>query len=595
LRREERRTLLFSKIVEVYDKIEATTKRLEITDLLVQLLKQTPKDLVEKVAYLTLGRLYPLFVPIEIGIAEKTAIKAIAHAFGKTAGHVEEQLKETGDLGTAVETLAKEKKQGALQQPREPTVNEVYETLDKIARTTGAKSQETRDNLLSKLLAEATPGEGKYIARMATGTLRLGIADMTVLDALAIAFTNSKASRADIERAYNLSSDIGLVAKTVATGGLEAIKKFRIRVGNPIRPMLAQRLTSAGEILEKLGGKAACEYKYDGERIQAHKKEEKVELFSRRLEDITAQYPDVCELIKKNVKAKDAIIEGECVAIDTDTGEFKPFQELMHRRRKYKVEEMIKKYPVGLYAFDVLYADEKDLTTAPYPERRKVLGNIIDQSDRVKLAEALVSKDVNEIEAFFEKAIEAGCEGLVLKSVSDDSSYQAGARGWSWIKLKRSYQSKMVEPIDVVIVGAFKGRGKRGGTYGAIVVAVYDEDADSFKTICKVGTGFTDETLSKMPRMLEQYQMPHRHGRVDAILQADVWFTPARVVEIIGDEITLSPIHTCAKDSIKKGSGLAVRFPRFTGKWREDKSPEDATSTQEIVDMYKKQLKTVKD
>jgi DNA ligase-1 len=211
------------------------------------------------------------------------------------------------------------------------------------------------------------------------------------------------------------------------------------------------------------------------------------------------------------------------------------------------------------------------------------------------LAEALVSSDVNEIEAFFEKAIEAGCEGLVMKSVSDESPYQAGARGWSWIKLKRSYQSKMVEPIDVVIVGAFKGRGKRGGTYGAILVAVYDEDLDSFPTICKVGTGFTDEALSKMPKMLEQYQMPHKHGRVDAILQADVWFTPARVIEIIGDEITLSPIHTCARDSIKKGSGLAVRFPRFTGKWRDDKSPEDATSTQEIVDMYKKQLKTVKE
>lgn len=494
-----------------------------------------------------------------------------------------------------METLAKEKHQGALQQPKEPTVSEVYDTLDTIAKTSGAKSQETRNLLLSKLLAEATPGEAKYIARMATGTLRLGIADMTVLDALAIAFTDSKASRVDVERAYNLSSDIGLVAKTLASGGLDAIKKFRIRVGDPIRPMLAQRLTSAGEILEKLGGKAACEYKYDGERIQAHKKGDNVQLFSRRLEDITTQYPDVCDLVKKYLRAKDAIIEGECVAIDTDTGDFRPFQELMHRRRKYGIEDMIRKYPVGLYAFDVLYSEGKDLTTAPYPQRRKVLLEIIDQSDRVKLAEALVSSDVNEIETFFEKAIEAGCEGLVMKSVSDESPYQAGARGWSWIKLKRSYQSRMVEPIDVVIVGAFKGRGKRGGTYGAILVAVYDEDVDSFRTICKVGTGFTDEALSKMPKMLEQYQMPHRHGRVDAILHADVWFTPARVIEIIGDEITLSPIHTCARDSIKKGSGLAVRFPRFTGKWREDKSPEDATSTQEIVDMYKKQLKTVKE
>jgi len=587
--------LLYSKIVEAYDEIEATTKRLEITDHLVGLLKQTPKDLVDRVAYLTLGRLYPLFVPIEIGIAEKMAIRAIVNAFGESASHVEDNLKETGDLGLTVEMLAKKKMHVALQKPLELTVSQVYETLDKIAKTTGAKSQDIRTKLLSGLLADATPGEAKYIIRMATGTLRLGIADMTVLDALAITFAESKANRVHIERAYNLSSDIGLVAKTLAIGGLEAIKKFHIRVGDPIRPMLAQRLTSAGEIVQKLGGKAASEYKYDGERIQAHKSGKDVKLFSRRLEDITSQYPDVCELVRKNVKAKEAIIEGECVALEPDTGEFKPFQELMHRRRKHGVEEALKVYPVGLYAFDALYVDGKDMTTSPYLERREALEKIIEQSDRVKVTEAFVTDDVNKIEDFFEKAIEAGCEGLVLKSVSGDSIYQAGARGWNWIKLKRSYQSKMVEPIDVVIVGAFKGRGKRAGSYGAILVAVYDKDADAFKTICKVGTGFTDEVLERMPKMLEQYQMPHRHGRVDAILEADVWFSPGRVIEIIGDEITLSPIHTCAKDYIRKGSGFAVRFPRFTGRWREDKSPEDTTSTQEIVDMYKKQLKTVKE
>jgi DNA ligase-1 len=359
--------------------------------------------------------------------------------------------------------------------------------------------------------------------------------------------------------------------------------------------MLAQRLTSAAEIVQKLGGKAASEYKYDGERIQVHKNGSDVRLFSRRLEDITSQYPDVCELVRKNVKTERAIIEGECVALEPDTGEFKPFQELMHRRRKHGVEEALAKYPVGLYAFDALYVDGRDLTTAPYLDRRKTLEKIIDQSDRVKVAETLVTDNVNKIEDFFEKAIEAGCEGLILKSVSDDSGYQAGARGWNWIKLKRSYQSKMVEPIDVVIVGALRGRGKRAGSYGAILVAVYDEDSDAFKTVCKVGTGFTDEVLAQMPKTLQQYQIPHRHGRVDAVLEADVWFSPAKVIEIIGDEITLSPIHTCAKDYIRKGSGFAVRFPRFTGKWREDKSPEDATSTQEIIDMYKKQLKTVKE
>ncbi|WXG45925.1 MAG: ATP-dependent DNA ligase [Candidatus Atabeyarchaeum deiterrae] len=587
--------LPYSKIVEVYDKIEATTKRLEITDHLVQLLKQTPKDMIDKVAYLTLGRLYPLFVPIEIGIAEKMAIRAIVHAYGKTTDHVEESVRETGDLGLTVEILAKEKNQAALQQSKGLTVNKVYDTLDQIAKTSGAKSQEARTRLLSGLIADATPGEAKYIIKMATGTLRLGIADMTLLDALAIAFAESKTNRTYIERAYNLSSDMGLVAKTLVEGGLEAVKKFHVSVGDPIRPMLAQRLTSAKEILDKLGGKASCEYKYDGERIQAHKRGEDTKLFSRRLEDITSQYPDVRELVKKNVKANEAILEGECVALDIDSGEFKPFQELMHRRRKHGIEEYTQKYPVGLYSFDVLYVNGNDLTTNPYPERRKTLERIIDQSDRVKVAEALVTDDVNAVEEFFEKAIEAGCEGLVMKSVSNDSTYQAGARGWNWIKLKRSYQSRMVEPIDVAIVGAFRGRGKRAGTYGAILVAVYDEDLDAFKTVTKVGTGFTDETLAQIPKKMEKHRIPHKHGRVDAILEADVWFTPAEVMEIIGDEITLSPIHTCARDSIKKGSGLAIRFPRFTGKWREDKSPEDATTSLEIVDMYKRQLKTVKE
>ncbi|WXG43308.1 MAG: ATP-dependent DNA ligase [Promethearchaeati archaeon SRVP18_Atabeyarchaeia-1] len=587
--------LLYSEIVEAYNRIESTTKRLEITDYLVHLIKQTPKDIIDRVAYLTLGRLYPLFVPIEIGIAEKTAIKAIATAFGESASLIEEKLKETGDLGLTVEALAKQRTQAPLGRATELTVDHVYDTLDKIAKTSGTKSQEIKNKLLSGLLTGASPGEAKYIIRMATGTLRLGIADMTLLDALAVAFTESKSNRTYIETAYNLSSDIGLVAKTLATQGIAAIKKFRVRVGSPIRPMLAQRLTSAKEILEKLGGRAACEYKYDGERIQVHKKGEEVRLFSRRLEDIGDQYPDVCELAKKYVKAKDAILEGECVALDLDAGEFKPFQELMHRRRKYGVKEAIDKYPVGLYSFDVLYVDGKDTTTAPYSERRKILEKIIDQSDRVKLAEALVSDDVNKIEVFFEEAIEAGCEGLVLKSVSENSFYQAGARGWNWIKLKRSYQSKMVEPIEVVIVGAFRGRGKRAGTYGAILVAVYDEEADSFKTVCKVGTGFTDEALSRIPKVMEELKILHRHGRVDAILEADVWFSPGRVIEIIGDEITLSPIHTCAMNMIRKGSGLAVRFPRFTGKWREDKGPEEATTSQEIVDMYRKQLKTVKE
>jgi DNA ligase-1 len=357
--------------------------------------------------------------------------------------------------------------------------------------------------------------------------------------------------------------------------------------------MLAERLSSPQEILEKLSGKCIAEFKYDGERIQAHKQGSKVVLFSRRLENITEQYPDAVELFRKHIKAKDAIIEAEVVAIDPDTGEMRPFQELMHRRRKYGIHKAIEEYPVSLFMFDALYVNGKDLTLEPYPVRHKALEQVIQPSERVRVAEYLIVSDPEELERFFEKAVESGCEGLICKSINPDAVYQAGARGWLWIKYKRDYKSEMTDTVDLVVVGAFHGRGKRGGTYGALLLAAYDPDQDVFKTVTKCGTGFTDEDLAKLPKMMEEHKIPHKSPRVDSTLEADVWFEPKVVVEVIGAEITLSPIHTCAMDTIRKGSGLAIRFPRFTGNFRLDKAAEDATTTKEIVEMYRKQLKKV--
>jgi DNA ligase-1 len=426
-----------------------------------------------------------------------------------------------------------------------------------------------------------------------TGKLRLGIADMTVLDALAVAYGGGKYAREIIERAYNLSSDLGKVARAVAEGGIEALKSFKISIGNPIRPMLAERLSSPSEILEKLGGKCIAEYKYDGERIQAHKSGDKVILFSRRLENITSQYPDAAELVRTHVKAKEAIIEAECVAVNLDTGEMMPFQELMHRRRKYDIAKAAIEYPVSLFAFDSLYVDGRDLTLEPYPVRHKVLEEIIKQSERFQLAKYLIVDNTEDLERFFEEAVEAGCEGLVCKSLSNDAIYQAGARGWLWIKYKRDYKSEMTDTVDLVVVGAFHGRGKRAGTYGALLLAAYNHENDTFETICKCGSGFTDEDLQNLPKMLEPYRIGHRHPRVNSNLEADVWFLPKMVIEVIGAEITLSPIHTCARDLIRKGSGLAIRFPRFTGRYRTDKSAEDATRVDEIIEMYRRQLKKI--
>ncbi|MGD0495765.1 MAG: ATP-dependent DNA ligase [Candidatus Bathyarchaeia archaeon] len=582
----------YSMIAAAYEQIEGTTKRLEMTDLLVDLLKNTPREVIDKVAYLTQGRIYPDFVGTEIGVAEKLAVKALARATGSRESQIEEDIKKSGDVGETGRKFITNKMQVTFFQ-QALTVQKVYETLDKMAKASGTGAVDTKMALLAGLLAAASPSEAKYILRTVTGNLRLGIADMTVLDALAIAYGGGKEAREHVERAYNICSDLGRVAKTLVEKGLDGIKSFQVSIGEPIRPMLAERLSSSEEILEKLGGKCVAEYKYDGERLQAHKQGDDVALFSRRLENISSQYPDAVRLFKQYVKAKAAILECECVAVDPDTGEMRPFQELMHRRRKYEIDKAIEEYPVSLFMFEALYVDGRDLTLEPYPLRRKVLEKTIRESDRVKLADGTVIDNVGDLEKFFLEAIENGCEGLVCKSIARNSVYQAGARGWLWIKYKRDYKSEMTDTVDLVVVGAFHGRGKRAGKYGALLLATYDAEDDTFETVTKCGTGFTDEDLAKLPSMLQKHVVQHRHPRVDSLLEADVWFEPVIVVEVLGAEITLSPIHTCALDSVRKGGGLAIRFPRFTGNYRVDKAPEDATTSAEVLEMYHNQLKKI--
>ena len=583
----------YADIADAYEKIEATAKRLEMTDLLVELLKKTPKNLIDKVVYLTQGKLYPDFAGIEIGVAERLAIKAVARACGRKETEIENDLKKTGDIGETAQVCVAKKTQSTLGFQKSLTTQRVYDTFDKMAKTSGSGTVDIKMGLLAGLIVDASPKEAKYIIRTLTGKLRLGIADMTVLDALAIAYGGGKEAREEIERAYNISSDLGRVASVLVEKGMDGIRNYTVQVFEPIRPMLAERLPSPEEILDKLGGKCVAEYKYDGERIQLHKKGDEVKLFSRRLEKISDQYPDAVDLIRKNVNANEAILEGECVAMDLETGEMLPFQELMHRRRKYGIEAAITQYPVSLFMFDALYVNGKDLTQEAYPDRRKALEQVISKNTRVRLATQITAHKVKEVEDFFEEAIEDGCEGIVCKSVAKESVYQAGARGWLWIKFKRDYKSEMTDTVDLVVVGAFYGRGRRAGTYGTLLLATYNKDTDTFESVTKLGSGFTDKDLSQLPGMLQKHEVPRKHSRVQTALEADVWFEPAIVLEVLGAEITLSPIHMSAMDSIRKGSGLAIRFPRFTGKYRTDKAPEDATTSAEIVEMYRNQLKKI--
>jgi len=583
--------LLYSRIVETYQKIDATTKRLEITKLLVDLLKETPSEIIDKVVYLTQGKLYPDYLGIEIGIAEKLAIKALAMVTGVKESRIADEYRRRGDLGDAAEALLEGKTQVGLRIER-LTVEEVYTVLDRIAKSSGPGSVDSKIRQLTSLISKSSPIEAKYATRTALGRLRLGVADMTLLDALAHALADGKESKPLLEQAYNRSSDLGYVAKALATGGISAIKSFRVTVGRPIRPMLAERLSDPNEILEKMNGRAAAEYKYDGLRIQAHLTERKVTLFSRRLENITDQFPDLHTLLKQGIVDDGLILEGEAVPVDSSTGELLPFQLVSQRRgRKYELEKTIQEIPVALFAFDLLYHNGVDYTQLEYPRRREALSKLIRRNESLDLSHQIIVSKPEQLDDFMQQAVADGCEGLMIKSIGPDSIYKAGARGWGWIKYKREYKSEMQDTVDLAVVGAFAGRGRRGGTYGALLLAAYDEKDDVFRTACKCGSGFKDEDLAKLPEMLEKYKINHRHPRVDSKIVADTWFVPGLVLEVIGAEITLSPIHTCGMNSIRPGSGLAIRFPRFTGKYRTEKSPEDATTTKEIVEMYRSQLK----
>jgi len=585
--------LRFVKLTEAFEKIDATTKRIEMTNLLVNLLKETPKDDLDKVVNLLQGKLYPDYVGIELGIAEKLLTKAVANVVGKPDTLVESLYKKTGDLGLSVEKLMLRKSQATLSQ-QALTVDSVYNTLDKIAHASGQGSIETKIRLLSSLFSSASPSEAKYITRISLGKLRLGVADMTILDALAIAYGGGKDARKPLERAYNLSSDLGYLADVVARQGLSAVEKFKITIGRPIRSMLCERLPSAKEIVDKLGESAAAEYKYDGLRIQAHVDAKNIHLFSRRLENITEQFPDIGKLLRKCIKTDSAIVEGECVAVDVHTGDMLPFQVISQRRgRKYDLKRMSEEVPVTLFLFDLLYANGQSMISMPYTERRKQLLNIVQPSEHLKLSEQYKARSPEHLEELMEQAVAAGCEGLVVKSTAPDSIYQAGARGWLWIKYKRSYKAEVQDTFDLVPIGAFAGRGRRAGTYGALLMAAYNSKDDVFETVSKLGSGFTDDDLANLPKILKEYVTKQKHPRVNSMMQPDFWFVPSIVLEVAADEITLSPLHTCDRDVLRTDSGLALRFPRFTGNLRKDKSPEDATTSQEMLEMYKKQLKQI--
>ena len=582
----------FSLIADTLGYMENTTKRLELTQHLVDLFKITPPDTISKVIYLLQGKLRPDHEGVEIGIAEKIAIKALSKSSAISIKKIEDEYRDTGDFGQVASKILEQKTQTTFLS-QNITVERVYDTLYKIAELKGARSQDMKMKYISSLLNDATPTEGGFIAKIITSNLRLGIADYTILDALAVAYTGSKENRPALEHAYNVCSDLGKVAKSVAENGLESLKDFQVTIFSPIRPMLAERVKSPQEAHEKMGAEFVSEYKLDGERVQVHRQGEKIILYSRSLENITNYYPDIVENIGKALKPEEVILEAEVVAMNDDTGEFLPFQELMHRRRKYKIAQAVQEYPITVNFFDILSMDGKSCLDLPYIQRRNLLEKNVIEDSFAKVMPMVFVKSDSEVEDSLENAINSGCEGIMLKQL--DSPYRAGARANNWLKLKREYRNELGDSIDLVVVGAFYGRGRRTGRYGALLLSAYDDKSDTFPSICKVGTGFTDDSLDQFYQILSDKITVKKDPRIESGLEADVWFEPEVVIEIVASEITLSPIHKVAMDKIRKGSGLALRFPKFTGKIRFEKTSENATNIDEIITLYNSQKRVVQD
>ena len=584
-----KKTLMeFLIIAEIFERMENTTKRIELTNILVELFKKIPKKIIPNAVYLLQGIIRPNFEGVELGIAEKLAIHAISKSSGLPIKKIENDYKNEGDLGITASNILKLKTQTTFTTEK-ITLERVYETLFKIAKLEGKGSQDLKLKYISSLLNDATPVEAKFLVKILLGTLRLGIAENTVMDALAIAFTGKKENREQIENAYNVSSDLGKVSLIIATYGMDEIKKFQISLFSPIRPMLADRVKSEKEAVEKMPDVFAAEYKLDGERVQIHKHANKIILFSRRLENITKYYPDIVENIGKSLNVNEGIFEAEIVPINENTGEFLPFQELMHRRRKYKLEQAVSQYPITVNFFDVLYFDKKNCLDSPYSERRKILEQSVDENKLAKLVPVLFAKNKNDVQDFLENSINAGCEGLMLKTLT--APYRAGTRGSNWLKLKREYRNELGDSLDLVVIGAYFGRGRRTGLYGTLLLGTYNPEEDNFPSICKVGTGFTDESLDQLFQILSNKVTLKKNSRIISEMEADVWFEPELVLEIVASEITLSPIHKTGLGLIRKDTGFALRFPKFTGKIRYEKAIEDASTDEEVLTLYKGQSK----
>lgn len=595
----------FSELAIYFQKIEETSSRLTITELLAKLFSELRLNEVTQTTYLLQGRLSPSFEKIESGMAEKMVIKSILLALQIDRDTFTKEYRKLGDLGKTVEHF---KKEIQTIEKKDASVLEVFEDLYTLAASSGTGSQDVKASILSKLIRELDPLSANYVVRIPIGVMRLGFSDMTVLDSLSWMITKDKTLRPTIEKAYHVRPDLGLIARTIKESGVEGLTKIKPAVFTPIIMMRAERLSSGQEIIDQIG-RCAVEPKYDGFRLQIHIKRKngktKVKLYSRNLEEVSFMYPDVIAGVTKEIKGEEVILEGEAIGFDPHSGTFLPFQETVQRKRKYGIEEKALEIPLKLFAFELLYYDGENLLRTPYEERRKKLQKIIRVTGDIFKDVVLVSpehiiEDPKKLELLFDDSISKGLEGIIAKKL--DGIYQPGARGWNWIKFKRSYSSKIEDTIDCLVMGYDVGKGKRSGFgIGAFLAGVYDAKQDKYVTVAKIGTGLTDIEWKELKKRCDKFRSAHKIAlyEADKMMEVDVWIKPEIIVEIKADEITKSPVHTAGRTlkSSKSGSammvdnpGLALRFPRLQ-RFRDDKRPEEATTLKELESMYKEQGK----
>jgi DNA ligase-1 len=559
------------------DKMEATRSRNELVRILSDVYRASSVDELEPITYLIQGRLAPFFEPVEIGLGERLLITAIAAAYGVPKEDVVKLNRQTGDLGLTVQGLA------PASHGDSPSVHEVHTRLSQIAAAGGTGSQQKKLGGFTSLLGDLDSTSAKHLVRIALGKMRLGIGDPTVLDALSFAKKGDRSLRPILEGAYNRTSDLGLIARTLWEADEAGLAALKVTAGHPLRPQLAERMPNPEAVIKKLGT-VGVQPKYDGLRVQIHKEGDQVSIFSRNLESMTEMFPELVAAASR-LAVKSVILDGEAIAYNPESEEYVPFHETTARRRKEGIDEFAAQVPLRAFVFDVMFRDGSDLTGLPYQRRFEIAQELLQQSDTLLTAPLMQTDSAEVLTRELLDNISRGLEGVVAKRL--DSPYQAGARNFNWVKLKRNTSGQLNDTVDVVLLGYYRGKGKRAefGT-GALLAGVYDTDNDVFVSISKLGTGLSDQGWREIYQRVASLEVAEKPARVNSILIPDAWLEPAIVLEVLADEITPSPRHTAGMSGDRPG--FALRFPRIVS-IREDKKPEQATSVREIREMFEQQ------